>query len=160
MRLLDFQVNYMLYWWFHFKKEIPIKCLFTQWKWTYMLGFGPWRWSALDMGYMDKRPSFLGKDNRYEGQTNLEGQSQWRTRDVEQPCPSCMGSNAIFFEEQRMWWGHQRLSRLTELVVVPLVSYQLKLPTLAFVLVQVVCLKVICNSSTKPILPLIPSHKR
>ena len=105
MRLLDFQVNYMLYWRFHFKKEIPINYLFTQWKWTYMLGFGPWRWSALDMGYMDKRPSFLGKDNRYEGQINPEGQSQWRRRDVEQPCPSCMGSNAKKFEEQRMWWG-------------------------------------------------------
>ena len=24
------------------------------------------------MGYMDKRPSFLGKDNKHEGQTNPE----------------------------------------------------------------------------------------
>ena len=27
----------MLYWWFHFDNEIPITCLFTQWKWTYIL---------------------------------------------------------------------------------------------------------------------------
>ena len=26
----------MLYWWFHFENEIPINCLFTQWKWTYV----------------------------------------------------------------------------------------------------------------------------
>ena len=37
---------------FHFKIEIPINCLLTQWKWTYILDFGPWRWSALNMGYM------------------------------------------------------------------------------------------------------------
>ena len=66
MRFFDFQVNYMLYWRFHFKKEIPINRLFTQWRWTYILDFGPWR-SAFDMGYMDKRPSFLGKDNMHEG---------------------------------------------------------------------------------------------
>ena len=38
-------------------KKIPINCLYTQWKWTYILDFGPWKWSALNMGYMDKRPS-------------------------------------------------------------------------------------------------------
>ena len=47
----------MLYWWSLFGKEIPISCLFTQWKWTYILDFGPWKWSALNMGYMDKQPS-------------------------------------------------------------------------------------------------------
>ena len=47
----------MLYWGFHFDNEIPINCLFTQWKWTYILDFGPWRWSALNMGFVVKRPS-------------------------------------------------------------------------------------------------------
>ena len=55
--IFPFQVNHMLYWWFHFKNELPIKRLFTQWKWTHILGFGAWRWSALNMGYMDKWPS-------------------------------------------------------------------------------------------------------
>jgi hypothetical protein len=60
MRVLSFfgfQVNYMLYWPFHFEKEIPVNCLFTQWKWTYILDVGPWKRSALDMGYMDEQPS-------------------------------------------------------------------------------------------------------
>jgi hypothetical protein len=48
----------MPYWRPHFENEIPIKCLFTQWKWTWLLDFGHWRWSALNMGYiLDKRPS-------------------------------------------------------------------------------------------------------
>ena len=53
----DLQVNYMPYWWFHFQNEIPITCLFTNWKCTYILDFRTWRWSALNMGFMDKRPS-------------------------------------------------------------------------------------------------------
>ena len=44
----------MFYWWFHFEKEFPINCLFTQWKWTYILDYGSWKWSVLNMGYMDK----------------------------------------------------------------------------------------------------------
>ena len=52
-----FQVNYMLYRWFHIEKEIPINCLFTQWKCTCILDFGPWKWSALNVAHMDKRPS-------------------------------------------------------------------------------------------------------
>ena len=47
----------MLYWRFHFEKDNPINCLLAQWKWTYILDFEPWKWSALDLGYMDKRPS-------------------------------------------------------------------------------------------------------
>ena len=60
MRVLsffDFQVNYMLYWWFHFEKEILVNCLFTQWKWTYILDLEPWKRSALNMGYMNKQAS-------------------------------------------------------------------------------------------------------
>ena len=57
----------MLYWRFHFEKEILINCLFIQWKWTYILDFEPWRWSALNMGYMEKRLSILVKDNRHGG---------------------------------------------------------------------------------------------
>ena len=45
------------YWQFHFENEILVNYLFTQWKWTYILDFGPWKWSALNMGYMDKHPS-------------------------------------------------------------------------------------------------------
>jgi hypothetical protein len=47
----------MFYWRFHFDNEIPVNCLFTQWKWTYILDFGPWRWSALNMGFVDEWPS-------------------------------------------------------------------------------------------------------
>jgi hypothetical protein len=57
LSIFDFQVNYMLYWLFRFEKEILVNCLFTQWKWTYILDFGPWKPSALNMGYMDKQPS-------------------------------------------------------------------------------------------------------
>ena len=34
---------------------MPAVSLFTHWKWTYILDSRPWRWSALDMSYMDKR---------------------------------------------------------------------------------------------------------
>jgi len=34
-------------------------CLFTRWKWTcvYIYDFGPWRWSVLNTGLVDKWPS-------------------------------------------------------------------------------------------------------
>ena len=41
-------------------KGNPNQLLITQWKWILslsLLDFGPWQWSALDMGYMDKQPS-------------------------------------------------------------------------------------------------------
>ena len=43
-------------WWFHFWNEIPINCLFTKWKCTYIyiLDFESCRWSALNMGFVDK----------------------------------------------------------------------------------------------------------
>ena len=50
----NFQIIYMLYWRFHFENEIPVNWWFAQWKWTYILDFGPWRWSALNMGFVDK----------------------------------------------------------------------------------------------------------
>ena len=44
----------MLYWPFRFDNEIPVNCLFTQWKWPYILDFKLWRWSALNMGFVVK----------------------------------------------------------------------------------------------------------
>ena len=51
-----------------------VHLLTMNWNIHYILDFGPWRWSALNMGYMNKQPSIPVKDNRHEGQ------SQWRTR--------------------------------------------------------------------------------
>ena len=47
----------MVYWWFHFENEIPINCLLTQWSeyiYIYILDLEPWRWSELNMGFVDK----------------------------------------------------------------------------------------------------------
>ena len=56
--IFDFQVNYMFYWHVHFDNEIPINCVFTQWKWNiHIMDFGPWRWSAVNMTFVIKRPS-------------------------------------------------------------------------------------------------------
>jgi hypothetical protein len=99
MRVLsfsNFQVKYLLYWWFHFEKEIPINCLFTQWKWTYILDFGPWNRSALNMGYMDEQPSRMpGPHKTLENpRRNTEGDGRrWRQGDV------------IFFSGQGQGWG-------------------------------------------------------
>ena len=38
-QIFNFQVNYILYWQFHFWSEIQINCLFTKWKWTYIHWF-------------------------------------------------------------------------------------------------------------------------
>ena len=55
--VFDLQVNFVLHIWFHYWNEIPINCLFTNWKYTYVLDFRPWRWSAFNMGFVVKRPS-------------------------------------------------------------------------------------------------------
>ena len=55
-------------------------CLFTKWKYTYKSDSKPWRWSALNMGSMDKWPSrmqvqcFLRGtcDNFWSGSKNLK----------------------------------------------------------------------------------------
>ena len=47
----------MFHWRFHFDNETPVKYSFTQWKWTQILDFGPWGQSALNMGFVGKRPS-------------------------------------------------------------------------------------------------------
>ena len=44
----------MLYWRTHFRNEILVNRLFIKWKWTYILDFGPWRWGALNMGFVNK----------------------------------------------------------------------------------------------------------
>ena len=46
----------MLYWHFHFRNEIQVNLFFTDWKYTYVY-IGPWRWSALNMGFVDNWPS-------------------------------------------------------------------------------------------------------
>ena len=103
MRFFDFQVNYMLCWRFHFKKEIPINRLFTQWKWTYILEwtlkmkcirYGLYGQTAfiLGEGQYAWRTTLILKDNRIEGQarrplnpTDLDlrsvffGSQIWRT---------------------------------------------------------------------------------
>ena len=50
--IFEFQVTYMLYWPFDFENEIPVNRLFTRWRWTWIFEFGPWRWSALNMGFV------------------------------------------------------------------------------------------------------------
>ena len=71
VNIFDFQVNYMLHWRFFFDNETPINCSFTHWKWTYILDFWPWGWSALNMGFVGKLHSrmqeqwvFLASDRR------------------------------------------------------------------------------------------------
>ncbi len=49
-----FEVVYMLYRRFCFGNEIPINCLFTKWKWTFILDFAPWSWGTLTMSFVDK----------------------------------------------------------------------------------------------------------
>ena len=117
------------------KKEVPINCwLITQWKWTYILDFGPWRWSALNMDYMEKWPSILLKDNRHEVKiwvfmdNRSEGQhhgikeillkgncyfievadikeERHLRRGVGQHCPNRVGRDAKSFGGQRRWWA-------------------------------------------------------
>ena len=55
----DFDINYMLYWHFHFRNVILVNCFFTKWKHTHththIVGtFGPWRWSTLNMEFVNK----------------------------------------------------------------------------------------------------------
>ena len=79
--VFDLQVNYMFHWQFHFRNEIPINCLFTNWKCTYILDFRPWRWSALNMGFVVKRPSRIkGNDFFKVGQ----GGHAWISRRVQE----------------------------------------------------------------------------
>ena len=58
-----FQVRYTLYWHsficfrLYFGKEILVNRLFAKGEWTYRLDFGPSRWSALNMGFVNKQPS-------------------------------------------------------------------------------------------------------
>jgi hypothetical protein len=47
----------VLHWWFHFWNKLPIIRLFTIWKCTDVFDFRPWRWSALNMGFVVKLPS-------------------------------------------------------------------------------------------------------
>jgi hypothetical protein len=54
---LTSKVKYVLHWWFHLWNEIAINCLYANWKCTYILDLRPWRWSALNMGFVIKRPA-------------------------------------------------------------------------------------------------------
>ena len=57
---------------FHFDNETPTNCLLTTWKCTYILDFGPWGWSALNMGFVGEWPSRMQEQwifrNRTGGQ--------------------------------------------------------------------------------------------
>ena len=44
--------------------------LTTQWKWAYILNFGPWWWSALNVGFVDKWTS------RMQGQCFFKSQAR------------------------------------------------------------------------------------
>ena len=68
--------NSMLYWRFHFENETPINCFFTQRKWAYILHSGPWRWNAINMGFVDKWPS------RMQGQWFIWSQAGGRAFSV------------------------------------------------------------------------------
>ena len=57
----------MLYWWFHFEKEIPILFIYSMEVNIYILDFGPWKRRALNMGYMDKRPSRMQGSGQGQG---------------------------------------------------------------------------------------------
>jgi hypothetical protein len=74
------------------------------------------------MGYMEKRPSILLKDNCSEGQHHgiefflLKGncyfievadikEEKHLGRDVGQRCPNCVGRDAKSFGGQRRWWA-------------------------------------------------------
>ena len=77
----DLQVNYMFHWQFHFRNKIPINCLFTNWKCTYILDSRRWRWSALNMGFVVKRPSRIqGNDFLKVGQ----GGQAWISKRVQE----------------------------------------------------------------------------
>ena len=58
----------MFYWRFHFDNETPVNCSFTQWKWTYILDFGPWGWSAFNMGFVRKWPSRIKSNEFFRNQ--------------------------------------------------------------------------------------------
>ena len=62
---------YMLYWWFHFKNEIPINRLLTKWKWTHTLDFGPWSRVHSIWGYLDKRSSKMQDQFDFQSQANF-----------------------------------------------------------------------------------------
>jgi hypothetical protein len=61
----------MLYWWFHFKKWISINCLFTLWKWTYVL----------DLDLADEvhsiRVIWTNNLQECEGDFIFQGQAEW-----------------------------------------------------------------------------------
>ena len=54
---------------YHMHTCVAFDCLFTQWKWTYILGFGPWRWSALNMWFVDKWPSRMQGQQFFQSRT-------------------------------------------------------------------------------------------
>ena len=57
---------------FHFKNVIPINFLFTQWKWAYILDFGPQKWSALNMKFMDKWPSRMQGPWSFQNRADMQ----------------------------------------------------------------------------------------
>ena len=128
LRVFDFQVNYMLHWRFHFEKGIPRNCSFIHYElehiYIYILDFGTWRWSALNMGYMNKSPSIPVIDNMHEGQTESWRTTPWYWRNYNKGqlllcwsgghwgreafgkrCPDRVGREAKSFRGQWRWWA-------------------------------------------------------
>ena len=75
----------MLCWRFHSENEILVNCFLTQWKWTYILDLRSWRWSALNIGFVDKWPSRMQGQwlfqSRVGGQQFLVGSKKsWFSR--------------------------------------------------------------------------------
>ena len=65
-------------------KSQSIACLSTNWMYTYILDFRPWRWSAFNMGFVVKQPSRMQGQyffRSWAGQATCFGQVQiflWR----------------------------------------------------------------------------------
>ena len=121
LRVFYFQINYMLYWRFHFEKEIPINCSFTHYElehiyWILDLDEVHSIWVIWTSGL----------------------QSQWRT--TPRYWRNYTKRQLLLWRDARILWAgkrkvsrgsggggpHPHLSHRTELVGVPLVSANLK----------------------------------
>ena len=74
-RIFNFQVNYILYWQFHFGNKIPLSYLFTKWQWTYILDFGPWSFGEVHSIWV----CGLERPSRMHGQFFFWSRAEWTT---------------------------------------------------------------------------------
>ena len=92
--------------------EIPIKCLFTNWKCTYILDFRSWRWSALNMGFVVKQPSRMqgqcfffklgGVDNNFQSGSKFSREGCPRP-DLTTPIVRKGGLNVHLYVKPLIW---------------------------------------------------------